>query len=62
MSAGGGGEPEQHMTQEVEPDHLDHESHFSFYHEHTQALIGGAITTIGLVIVAWIGLKRRSRD
>jgi len=61
MGGGGDLQPEQ-MTQEVEPDHLDHESHFSFYHEHTQALIGGAVTTIGLIIVAWIGLKRRSRD
>ena len=61
MGGGGDLQPEQ-MTQEVELDHLDHESHFSFYHEHTQALIGGAVTTIGLIIVAWIGLKRRSRD
>ena len=55
---GGEGQPEQ-MTQEVELDHLNHESHFSFYHEHTQALIGGAVATIGLIIVAWIGLRSR---
>ena len=45
------------QAQEVEPDHLDHESHFSFLHEHTQAMIGGVMGTIGLVIVAYLGYK-----
>ena len=56
---GGGGEQpqEQMQAQEVENGHVDHETHFSLHHKHTQALIGGLITTIGLVAVAYFGYK-----
>ena len=57
VMGGGSTEQPQMQAQEVEPDHLDHESHFSFLHEHTQAMIGGVMGTIGLVIVAYLGYK-----
>ena len=63
---GGGGEQpqEQMQAQEVEPDHIDHESHWSWAHNSTQALVGGVIGTCGLVLVAWLGYKsaKRSKD
>jgi len=58
-----GGEPqEQLIPQEVEPDHVDHESHWSIHHTQTQILIGGVITTIGLVVVACLGYKGRKSN
>ena len=61
---GGGGEQpqqEQMQAQEVEPDHVDHESHWSWSHNSTQALVGGVIGTVGLVLVAWLGYKSAKR-
>jgi hypothetical protein len=55
--SGGEVPQEQMIPQEVEPDHIDHESHFSLHHTQTQVLIGSVITAVGLVLVAYFGYK-----
>ena len=53
-------EPEPELIpQEVEPDHVDHESHFSLNHIHTQVLIGTVVTALGIVAAAYFGMKGR---
>lgn len=64
---GGGGEQpqqEQMQAQEVETDHVDHESHWSWSHNSTQTLIASVIGTIGLVFAAYFGYKaaRKKKD
>lgn len=55
LALGGGGDvPPQQQTIE---DLHNHETHPSFWHEHTQATIGSIIGTLGLVVVAWLGYK-----
>ena len=58
---GGGEQPQQMQAQEVEH---DHQSHPSLWHEHTQAMIGSVVGTIGLVIAAYFGYKatRKPKD
>ena len=45
-------------AQTIQPDH-DHESHWSFLHDHTLEFCGVALAAIAAVVVAM--LKRRKR-
>lgn len=51
-------EEEADPNQAVEIEH-DHEDHFSWYHEYMIPLWVAAITTVGLIVVALLKLKRR---
>jgi len=53
----GGGSPQEQLT-EQQVEH-DHEGHFAWYHEHMMPLWCGLITTVGLVVVAWLGYRNR---
>ncbi len=61
---GGGGEPpqEQLAAQEVEPDHVDHESHWSWSHNSTQTLAASVIGSIALVTVAYFHYKGKQKS
>jgi len=60
---GGGVEPQQQMIpQEVEPDHVDHESHWSWSHNSTQTLAASVIGSIALVTVAYFHYKGKQKS
>ena len=56
-------EPEM-IPQEVEPDHVDNESHWSWSHNSTQTLAASVIGSIALVTVAYFHYrsKQKSKD
>ncbi len=59
------GLPEEEMIpQEVEPDHVDHESHWSWSHNSTQTLAASVIGSIAIVSVAYLHYrgKRKSKN
>ena len=62
----GGGAPEQQqmIPQEMEPDHVDHESHWSWSHNSTQTLAASVIGSAALVAVAYLHYrgKQKSKD
>ncbi len=56
--------PEEVVAQEVEPDHVDHESHWSWSHNSTQTLAASVIGSIAIVTVAYLHYrgKQKSKD
>ena len=56
-------EPEPEMIpQEVEPDHVDHESHWSWSHNSTQTLAASVIGSIAIVTVAYLHYKGKQKS
>lgn len=53
--------PEEVVAQEVEPDHVDHESHWSWSHNSTQTLAASVIGSIALVTVAYFHYKSKQK-
>ncbi len=55
---------EEVVAQEVEPDHVDHESHWSWSHNSTQTLAASVIGSIAIVTVAYLHYrgKQKSKD
>ena len=54
-------EPEM-IPQEVEPDHVDHESHWSWSHNSTQTLAASVIGSIAIVTVAYFHYKGKQKS
>ena len=54
--------PEEEMIpQEVEPDHVDHESHWSWSHNSTQTLAASVIGSIAIVSVAYLHYRGKQK-
>ncbi len=57
------GPPEPEMIpQEVEPDHVDHESHWSWSHNSTQTLAASVVGSIAIVTVAYLHYKGKQKS
>ena len=50
------------IPQEVEPDHVDHESHWSWSHNSTQTLAASVIGSIAIVSVAYLHYKGKQKS
>jgi len=49
------------ISHEVEPDHVDHESHWSWSHNSTQTLAASVIGSIAIVSVAYLHYRGKQK-